>query len=59
VTIVTDAFLPLAAAQARARNRRDLPFVVVSHPVGGLRMNELASRVAEAEIGLTQLQHPV
>jgi hypothetical protein len=59
VTIVTDAFLPLAAAQARVRKRGDLPFVVVSHPVGGLRMHELASRVAEAEIGLSQLQHPV
>ncbi len=46
VTVVTDAFLPLALAQARARGDT-LRLVVVSHPVGGLRPDELATRVTQ------------
>lgn len=46
VTVVTDAFLPLAVAQAQAR-RTALRMVAVSHPVGGLRPEELASRVGQ------------
>jgi hypothetical protein len=48
VTIVTDVFRPLAIAQARSRGHADLALLVVSHPVGGLRPGELASRIAEA-----------
>ncbi len=46
VTVVTDAFLPLAVAQAHARGGA-LRLVVVSHPVGGLRPDELKTRVAQ------------
>jgi hypothetical protein len=46
VTVVTDAFLPLAVAQAQARGGQ-LHMVAVSHPVGGLRPDELATRVAQ------------
>jgi len=48
VTIVTDAFRPLAAAQARSRGHAGLALMVVSHPVGGLRPPELVGRTAEA-----------
>jgi hypothetical protein len=48
VTIVTDVFRPLAVAQARSRGNADLPLLVVSHPVGGLRPFELTARIAEA-----------
>jgi hypothetical protein len=46
VTVVTDAFLPLAVAQTRARGG-ELRMVVVTHPVGGLRRDELETRVAQ------------
>jgi hypothetical protein len=46
ITVVTDAFLPLAVAQAQARGG-ELRMVAVSHPVGGLRPEELATRVAQ------------
>jgi hypothetical protein len=45
--VVTNAFLPLAVAQANAR-RQELEMVVVAHPVGGLQTEELATRVTEA-----------
>lgn len=48
VIIVTDVFRPLAVAQARSRGHADLPLLVVSHPVGGLRPSELTARIAEA-----------
>jgi hypothetical protein len=54
VTIVTDAFFALATAQARTRGRSDLAFVVIAHPVGGLRPDELAERIAHAVRELVQ-----
>ena len=47
VTIVTDEFVSLAAAQARVRRRSDLAVLVIAHPVGGLRSTELDARVDE------------
>lgn len=55
MTIVTTAFLALATAQARLRNHKDLSFVVVTHPVGGLGASQLADRISEA---VPQLQGP-
>jgi hypothetical protein len=43
--VVTNAFLPLAVAQARGQ---ELDVIVVAHPVGGLQPDELATRVTEA-----------
>jgi hypothetical protein len=48
VTIVSNAFLELATAQARMRGVDELPVVVVTHPVGGLLPDELVIRVLEA-----------
>jgi hypothetical protein len=45
VMVVTNAFLPLAVAQARGQ---ELDVIVVTHPVGGLQPDELATRVTEA-----------
>jgi hypothetical protein len=45
--VVTNAFLPLAVAQA-ARRGPDLEMIVVAHPIGGLQPDELATRVTEA-----------
>jgi hypothetical protein len=53
VTIVTDAFRPLAVAQARSAGYAGLSLIFVTHPVGGLRPAELASRTAEAVAQLT------
>ena len=47
VLVVTDAFLPLAVAQAAVR-RQEVEMIVVTHPVGGLEPDELATRVTEA-----------
>lgn len=49
--IVTDAFLPLVQAQAKARGA-DPRLVVVKHPVGGLHSDELATRIDEAVASL-------
>jgi hypothetical protein len=45
--VVTNAFLPLAVAQATVRGQ-ELEMIVVAHPVGGLQPDELATRVTEA-----------
>lgn len=58
VTIVTDTFRPLALAQARSRGHAGLALIVVSHPVGGLRPDELAGRAAEAVAQLAPAQRP-
>ena len=52
VTFVTDAFAPLAVAQARMRGQNDLPMLIVSHPLGGLLPDELALRIDQAVEGL-------
>jgi hypothetical protein len=51
--VVTDAFLPLAVAQAHVR-QQELQMVVVTHPVGGLHPDELTTRVSEAVIQLKE-----
>jgi hypothetical protein len=50
---VTRTFLPLVAAQAKAR-RVDPRVVVVEHPVGGLDETELASRIDDAYAGVVR-----
>ncbi|HEY8449597.1 MAG TPA: hypothetical protein VIL95_03875 [Bacillota bacterium] len=42
--ICTDAFRPLAVAQARALGRPDLPLLVIPHPLGGLKPEEARAR---------------
>ncbi|MQA88297.1 MAG: hypothetical protein GEV03_27680 [Streptosporangiales bacterium] len=51
--IVTDAFLPLVQAQAKARGA-DPRLVVVNHPVGGLHRDELAARIDQAAESLLE-----
>ena len=52
--VVTEAFLPLVQAQARAR--RVAPrLLVVPHPVGGLNEAELAGRIEGAAGELLRL----
>lgn len=45
--IVTDAFVPLVRAQARARGVTPR-LVVLTHPVGGLNSDELTARIDQA-----------
>ena len=45
--IITDAFVPLVQAQARARGVTPR-LVVLTHPVGGLNSDELTARVDQA-----------
>ena len=52
--VVTETFLPLVQAQARAR--RVAPrLVVVPHPVGGLNEAELAGRIEGAAAELLRM----
>ena len=53
--ICTDAFLPLAAAQAGALGRPDLPLLVIPHPLGGLKPDEARARAAAVLEGLAAL----
>lgn len=52
--VVTETFLPLVEAQARAR-RVSPRLVVVPHPVGGLTPSELTARVEVAAAALLPL----
>lgn len=52
--VVTETFLPLVQAQARAR-RVQPRLVVVPHPVGGLNEAELAGRIEGAAAGLLRM----
>ncbi|WNV74150.1 hypothetical protein [Geodermatophilus sp. DSM 44513] len=52
--VVTETFLPLVQAQARAR-RVSPRLLVVPHPVGGLTADELAGRVEGAAGDLLRL----
>jgi hypothetical protein len=49
--IVTRTFLPLVAAQAKAR-RVEPRLVVIDHPLGGLTETELAGRIDAAYAGV-------
>ncbi|MBO0851281.1 MAG: hypothetical protein J2P20_17600 [Pseudonocardia sp.] len=51
--IVTSTFLPLVAAQAKAR-RVEPRLVVIDHPVGGLTEAELAGRIDAAYAGVAE-----
>ncbi len=52
--VVTETFLPLVLAQARAR-RVQPRLVVVPHPVGGLNEAELAGRIEGAAAELLRM----
>ncbi|SHN69469.1 hypothetical protein SAMN05660350_01670 [Geodermatophilus obscurus] len=52
--VVTETFLPLVQAQARARRVRPR-LVVVPHPVGGLNEAELAGRIEGAAAELLRM----
>jgi hypothetical protein len=51
ILVVTSSFLPLVAAQAKAR-RADPRLVVIDHPVGGLSPAEFAGREEAAYAGV-------
>jgi hypothetical protein len=46
--ICTDQFIGSAKAQAAICGNPDYPFVVVSHPIGSLTMDELRERARTA-----------
>ena len=52
--VVTETFLPLVQAQARAR-RVQPRLLVVPHPVGGLNEGELAGRIGGAAAELLRV----
>ena len=52
--VVTESFLPLVQAQARAR-RVQPRLLVVPHPVGGLNEAELAGRIEGAAAELLRM----
>ncbi len=52
--VVTETFLPLVEAQAKAR-RVEARVVVVPHPVGGLNASELAERIESGAVSLLRL----
>jgi len=45
--VITETFLPLVRAQAKAR-KADPRLLIVKHPVGGLNDNELSERIGVA-----------
>lgn len=55
VTVVTDKFLDLATAHAMALKKRDLALVVIPHPIGGLKENEVEARAKECMEKLAEL----
>lgn len=48
MTVATDAFVRLAALQARSMGHPDLAVVVVAHPLGGVDPDEVLAKVAAA-----------
>lgn len=53
MTVATDVFAPLGYAEAAALGRPNLPLVLIPHPIGGQRPEEVrakAEAVAEAVI---------
>jgi hypothetical protein len=46
--IVSEAFVGLAKTQARVFGVPDLPLIVIPHPLGGLDMDAVKSRVEVA-----------
>lgn len=51
--VVTDAFVPLVQAQAKALGATPR-LVVLKHPVGGLRRDELDARIDQAVASLLE-----
>ncbi|MDD9902605.1 MAG: hypothetical protein OXT06_03460, partial [Rhodospirillaceae bacterium] len=51
--VITETFLPLVRAQAKAR-KADPKLLIVKHPVGGLNAEELAERIGVASGELKQ-----
>jgi len=50
--VCSDAFVPLATAQARVFGAPDLPLIVIPHPLGGLGPEDVKRR---AEVALPRL----
>jgi len=46
--ICSDAFLPLARVQRLAANVPDLPLIVIKHPLGGISLDDVGRRAAQA-----------
>ena len=46
--VCSEAFVKLARNQAKALGVPELPLIVISHPVGGISLAEVHSRVAQA-----------
>lgn len=51
--VITETFLPLVRAQAKAR-KADPKLLIVKHPVGGLNESELAERIGVASTELKE-----
>lgn len=51
--VITESFLPLVRAQAKAR-KIEPKLLIVKHPVGGLNAAELEERIGTAYAGLKQ-----
>ena len=47
IVFITETFLPLVKAQAKAR-KADPKLLIVKHPIGGLNAEELAERIGMA-----------
>lgn len=58
MTICTEAFIGLAREESRNLGMPELPIVIVQHPLGGLKQEQVALRAAEAAeqvvLGLTR-----
>ena len=58
VTICTDAFAGLAREESKNLGMPDLPIVIIKHPLGGLKGEQVAERSREAleqvVVGLTR-----
>ena len=58
VTICTEAFISLAREESRNLGMPDLPIVIIPHPLGGLKENQVSERAQEAldqvVVGLTR-----
>jgi hypothetical protein len=52
ISICTDEFTPLGKMEAQALRMPSLPMVIIPHPVGGLKPEEVAekARVASQEV---------
>lgn len=53
--ICSGPFMKLGQAQARTFGVPDLPLIEIRHPLGGISMDDVKSRAAQALPGLLQL----